>query len=62
MDYLKLIGFALIVLSSDIIFFLLLRKNESFFNIRNVVKKHFALFENCRSQYVVFYIMPLFFQ
>ncbi len=61
MDYLKLTGFALVVLSSAIIFFLLLRKNESFFNVRNVVKKHFSLFENCRSQYVVFYIMPLFF-
>jgi len=61
MNYSKLIGLVLVVSSTIIIFVLLLRKNESFFNIRDVIKKQFALFKNCKSQYFVFYAIPLLF-
>lgn len=37
----------------------LFRKNESYFNLRSVVQRHFGLFKNCKFQYFVFYGFPL---
>lgn len=61
MEYTKIIGLCLISLSAVIVFVYLLRKNESFFNLRNTVKGHLHLFSECKSQYVIFYVLPLFF-
>lgn len=36
----------------------LFHKKEDFFNLRDILKKHFALFENSKINYVVFYILP----
>ena len=39
----------------------MLRKNESFFNMREVFCTHFKLFNKCKTQYFVFYFLPLLF-
>lgn len=57
----KIIGFFLALMSLTVIICSLLRKNDSFFNVRDVIKKHLSIFLDCKSQYVIFYIMPLFF-
>lgn len=61
MPPIKNIGIALIVFSSFTILLLLFHKNESFFNLRTVIKEHLGLFKHCKSQYIIFYILPLFF-
>lgn len=61
MELIKIIGLSLITVSAAIIAACLLRKHESFFNLRSIVKEHFHLFKNCKSQYIVFYILPLIF-
>ncbi len=61
MDLIKFIGLALVLLFVLINTFFLFRKNESFFNLRDVIKDHLGLFRNSKSQYVIFYISPLFF-
>ena len=61
MDLIKFIGLALVLLFVLINTLFLFRKNESFFNLRDVIKDHLGLFRNSKSQYVIFYISPLFF-
>ena len=57
----KFVGIVLVVISLMMIFISLIRKNESFFNITEVIKNHFHLFKKCKYQYVVFYLLPLIF-
>lgn len=61
MDLTKFIGLALVLLFVLINTLFLFRKNESFFNLRDVIKDHLGLFRNSKSQYVIFYISPLLF-
>lgn len=61
MNFIKFIGLALVLLFVLINTLFLFRKNESFFNLRDVIKDHLGLFCNSKSQYVIFYISPLFF-
>ena len=61
MDWIKLIGLFLVICFVLINTVFLFRKNESFFNLRDVVKDHLHLFHDCKSQYIVFYFSPLLF-
>lgn len=61
MGWAKCIGLALLAVFIIVNALLLFRKNESFFNLRDMVKDHLSLFRECKSQYWVFYINPLFF-
>lgn len=54
-----LIGIILSVISTMLIAVLLFKKKEPFFNFREILKDHFSLFAKCKSQYVVFYFLPL---
>lgn len=58
---LRIVGLALVAFSLTLIIVSLFRKNEPFFNLRKVVKNHLSLFQNCPSQYIVFYGFPLLF-
>ena len=53
-----IIGIALVVSSLLLIAICLFHKREAFFNLRNIVKKHFELFKNSRINYAVFYFLP----
>ena len=53
-----IIGIALVVSSLLLIAVCLFHKREAFFNLQNIVKKHFELFKNSRINYVVFYFLP----
>ncbi len=55
----KIIGLLLFLFSTILILYFLLKKNEPFFNLRNVLVEHLSLFKNCKSQYFVFYFLPL---
>lgn len=61
MNWIKFAGLFLVISFTLINFIFLFRKNESFFNLRDVVKDHLLLFRNCKSQYIVFYFSPLLF-
>lgn len=61
MNWIKLTGLFLVISFMLINFIFLFRKNESFFNLRDVVKDHLLLFRDCKSQYIVFYFSPLLF-
>lgn len=37
----------------------LFKKHDTFFNIREIIKKQMLLFKNCRYQYFTFYGLPL---
>lgn len=56
-----IVGIILSAPSLLLILLFLFRKNEPYFNCRKIIKDHFALFSNCKSQYFVFYILPIFF-
>ncbi len=56
-----IIGFSLVGLSAIFMAFFLLRKNESFFNLNEIVRNHIKTFKHCKSQYVIFYVLPLVF-
>lgn len=56
-----IIGITLVVSSLLLITACLFHKREDFFNLRNVVKKHFKLFKNSKMNYVVFYVLPALF-
>ena len=55
-----IIGVILSLISLFLIALILFRKNEPFFNCRKIIQDHFDLFSGCRSQYFVFYILPIF--
>lgn len=61
MAYTKICGICLVVVSTFLILFFLLKKNETFFNLWDTIKSHLMLFKNCKLQYIVFYIFPLVF-
>lgn len=56
----KLIGATLSIISSVLIVCILFKKKEPYFNFREIIREHFHLFSNCKSQYFVFYILPMF--
>lgn len=37
----------------------LFKKNDSFFNLREIFKQHFLLFRDARLQYLTFYVYPM---
>lgn len=55
----KLIGVMLSITSLLSIICILFKKKEPFFNFREIVKDHLCLFSNCKSQYIVFYFLPI---
>ena len=57
----KIVGLILVALSLALMTIFLFHKKEAFFNLREVFCKHFALFNNCKSQYFVFYVLPFLF-
>ena len=57
----KIIGAILVLTSLILITICLFHRNEAFFNLRQVFRKHFALFNKSKSQYFVFYVLPFFF-
>ena len=61
MDCKAVVGLGLVVLSVVSLVGCLLKKNESFFNLREVIVQHLSLFKDDKSQYVVFYVLPLLF-
>ncbi len=61
MNCLKWIGLGIVILFAVLMLIFLFRKNDSFFNIRQTIKEHLCLFKNCKIQYIIFYIFPLFF-
>lgn len=59
MNDIRIWGAILVAVSAILICGSLLRKNESYFNLRIVIQRHFKLFKNCKFQYFVFYGFPL---
>lgn len=57
----KMIGSVLVLLSTSLMLWLLLKKDEAFFNLRDVIVSHFKVFEHGKTQYIVFYVLPLMF-
>lgn len=56
----KLIGVIFSFIPALLIVFLLLKKKEPFFNFREIISEHLSVFKECKSQYFVFYVLPLF--
>ena len=56
-----IIGCGLLILSAVIMIVFLFNKREPFFNLREVIKNHLGLFAKDKSQYVIFYIVPIAF-
>ena len=61
MSYIKIVGTIFVAVSGILMCSSFLRKNEYYFNLRSVIKRHLRLFKNCKSQYVIFYGLPLLF-
>lgn len=59
MSCIRFVGIILSVLAIILIAFFLFKKNEPFFNLREILSQHILLFQNCKSQYFVFYFFPL---
>ena len=59
MNDIRIWGALLVAVSVILICGSLLRKNESYFNLRSVIRRHFGLFKDCKFQYSVFYGFPL---
>ena len=57
----RIVGIALVSISMLSILLFLLKKNEPFFNLREVVSKQFSLFQKSTIHYIVFYLIPLVF-
>lgn len=56
----KCVGMILVVISTLAIIYFMFKRNEPFFNLRKIFHEHFHLFSNCKSQYFVFYVLPIF--
>lgn len=54
----KTIGFALIVVAIIPIIISIFSERRSFFNIKSIIKDHLKMFENRKSQYLIFYGSP----
>lgn len=59
MSCIKIVGTILVAVSGILICTSLLRKNEYYFNLRSVLRRHLRLFKKCNSQYIIFYGLPL---
>lgn len=57
----ELIGVLLVSVSVLLILWCFIKKTEYFFNMRNVIINHLALFKKSKVQYLVFYVFPLTF-
>lgn len=60
MDITKCLGVFCVIGSIILMLLLSFKKIERFFNIREIIVKQLSLFKSCKSQYFVFYILPLF--
>ncbi len=56
----KFIGIILSITSLLLMICILFKKEEPFFNFREILKDHLCLFSNCKSQYFIFYVLPAF--
>ena len=61
MHTVKIVGIILAAASFVAMAICLLHKNEPFFNLNQVIRKHFALFKESKIQYIIFYFLPLLF-
>lgn len=61
MECKTIIGLVLVILSVVSLVWCFLKKNESFFNLREVFIQHFRLFKDNKLQYFVFYGLPFVF-
>ena len=61
MQILRIIGVFLVIVSLGIIAVCMFRRNEPFFNLNAVFRRHFGLFKDCKGQYWVFYFLPAVF-
>ena len=55
------IGLIMLVLFVILMMLNFLKKHETFFNLREIVRHHLSLFDECKYQNVVFYGFPLLF-
>ena len=55
----KCIGIILAAISLILIAVLLFKKEEPYFNLREIIQEHLALFKECKTQYFIFYFLPL---
>lgn len=58
MDILNFTGISTLICAFLILLFCIIFKKENFLDVRSVIKRHLALFENCKSQYWIFYFLP----
>lgn len=56
-----IVGLTMLVLFVILMTLNFFKKHETFFNIREIVKHHLSLFDECKYQNVVFYGFPLLF-
>lgn len=56
-----IVGLNMLVLFVILMVLNFFKKHETFFNIREIVKNHLSLFDECKYQNIVFYGFPLLF-
>lgn len=56
-----IVGLTMILLFGLLMIVSFFKKNETYFNIRETITLHLSLFNECKSQYIVFYGFPLLF-
>jgi hypothetical protein len=61
MQVAKIIGIVSVAISVAIIIICLFKKNEPFFNLRKIFFDHLNIFQDCKSQYIIFYVLPVLF-
>lgn len=57
----KWVGLGLVASSFFIICMVLLKKNEPFFNLREIAESHFAFLQKSNAQFLIFTYVPLLF-
>ena len=57
---LKAISYLLVLIPIFVIVISIFKKTDSFINLGEVFAKHFALFKDCKIQFFIFYVLPLF--
>ena len=60
MDWIKIIAVAFIALAGVFLALIVLQKNNSFFNVREVIKKQHNMLKSSRIHRSSFYVLPLF--
>lgn len=53
------VSIVLIILSITLIMLSFFRKNDNFFNVKEIAKSYFSIFSKSKSQYITFYALPL---